>query len=108
MIIVGGTSGRQWTNDEFVNYMENALQGNARLFWECYKTTPEYQVYRNAIIQTRNPEEIATVLTRQFCGEVGQTGPKLVEQAKRNLINLSICDMSYFEEYSCEFEKYLY
>ncbi|XP_050207628.1 uncharacterized protein LOC126657048 [Mercurialis annua] len=85
------------------------MVGNAQKYWESLiahtpiKEEIDKEVFADGVLAI-----VVDALKREFCGFSLSTESLEKEQSLMALMKLQICDMCYFDNFACEFQKYYY
>ena len=90
------------------HYFEFTLRGITKEWFEHFKLSQDYINWKETIKNDGNAISFAQPFYQNFCGHDGKSGVIRCEIAKQHLAGISLCDLSYFDEYTCEYEKHYY
>ncbi|XP_050207606.1 uncharacterized protein LOC126657031 [Mercurialis annua] len=85
------------------------MVGNAQKYWESLiahtpiKEEIDREIFADGVLAI-----VVDALKREFCGFSLSTESLEKEQSLMALMKLQICDMCYFDNFACEFQKYYY
>lgn len=92
--------------DQVHDYLASTLRGGAAKFWKAFILTKQGKEWLEKIEFSKSVEDFATPFLLAFCGETTLDTVESIATAKKNLTNLGINKIKYFEQYTNEFLQY--
>ncbi|WCJ29624.1 Capsid protein [Euphorbia peplus] len=98
-----------YTPDSAYELCKATMVGNAQKYWEMLVShTPIREEIQKEVLTDEVLAIVVDALKREFCGFSLSTESLEKEQSLMALMKLQICDMCYFDNFACEFQRYYY